>query len=294
MRYTPLLSLLAAASVTYIVTAFMGYLIFRKVYVFVPLVIAWITTQVPGLYAPYLPRANYKGKKVFVTGTTSGIGSSFSQILTEGGAEVIGASRSIASGIKVDLSMDTDVNVFVNECNLQKPDLIVLNAGVGGFGLDSADDNIHLLHLNTDANVRIIKSLRYQPDIIIISSIAADVPMPNMETYCASKAAMSLFFATMSQNWAGNILLVCPGPVETKFYDNELMQKNTVSFARTTFTQRPQAIAELGLRSIGVFSEVYSGLSANMMKLCSIILPRPILTVSSQLVYKVLSIINGK
>ena len=109
------------------------------------------------------------------------------------------------------------------------PDLLVNNAGLGDYGeFATADwDKLHrMIRVNVTALTHLAHA--FLPGMIAaergwilnVSSLAADLPIPDFGVYAASKAYVTSFSEALRMELREkgvSVLAVCPGPVRTEF-----------------------------------------------------------------------------
>ncbi|MGQ0620295.1 MAG: SDR family NAD(P)-dependent oxidoreductase [Panacagrimonas sp.] len=185
-----------------------------------------------------------------ITGASGGIGEAFARRLAADGADLLLVARSsdklakLASalrkscGVRVEMLVE---DLSMRDCGARlrqaadgygmKIDLLINNAGfgmVGGFHKLDAARMQEMIALNISAVVDITRA--FLPDmlaqsrgaIINIASMAAFQPTPFMTAYGATKA----FVLSFSEGLWGEyrkrgirVLAVCPGPVDTGFFE---------------------------------------------------------------------------
>ncbi|MGD1872704.1 MAG: SDR family NAD(P)-dependent oxidoreductase [Mastigocoleus sp.] len=185
-----------------------------------------------------------------ITGASAGIGKAFAEQLAARGTNLVLVARSedklqeIASDLKNKHQIQVDVIVKdLTEANAAQfvfditdsqgltIDVLINNAGFGDYGEFSSRDGekqIKMIQLNilslVDLTHKFLPLMRINRagTIINISSIAAFQPMPYLSVYAASKAFVLNFSEAL---WAENrdygvkVLVVCPGPTETNFFN---------------------------------------------------------------------------
>lgn len=190
-----------------------------------------------------------KGKTVFITGASAGIGRACAEAFAEAGAKLILAARRVgqiqelASGLSSRLStpslclaMDVRRRKHVEEAVRGLPpewaavDVLVNNAGLGR-GLDKLhegdpDDWEEMLDTNVKGLLYVTRAIapgmvaRKQGHIINIGSIAGRELYPGGNVYCASKFAVKALTRGLKMDLLGTpvrVSTVDPGMVETEF-----------------------------------------------------------------------------
>lgn len=186
-----------------------------------------------------------------ITGASGGIGAAFAQELASRQMNLVLVARSkdklqqLASKLQDQYKIQVDVIVqdltaleaakSVFEAVTQKGltiDLLINNAGFGDYG-DFAerdgDREVNMLQLNILALVDITHKFlpgmrqRRSGSIINLSSVAAFHPIPYFSVYAASKAFVLSFSEALwaeNKNYGVRVLAVCPGPTDTKFFQD--------------------------------------------------------------------------
>lgn len=175
-----------------------------------------------------------------ITGTSSGIGQALANFYLEKGEKVIGISRRNElshpnfTHIPLDLGdLDTLENfsfkTYVSEADF--PLTLINNAGT--IGTIRRSYELDLAHYQSLANLNLVapqflSSLLLREfgfenvaTIVMISSGAAQRPIPSWSAYCASKAGIDLFAETLSEEIKElgqntRVLSVAPGVVDTE------------------------------------------------------------------------------
>ena len=196
------------------------------------------------------PHEALRGKVVWITGASSGIGEHLAYKLSEAGAKLILSARRVEElervkekcielspqdyktshkVLKMDmLEMDAHVE-HVEEAYkvFNHIDCLVNNAGRSqrAMAVDTTVDvSRAVLELNTVATISLTKAVlpqmmkRKSGLIVNISSLAGKLGNPVSAIYSASKHALHGYFDSLRMELSGSgidILNVCPGPVES-------------------------------------------------------------------------------
>ncbi len=117
---------------------------------------------------------------------------------------------------------------FLAERAITRLDVLLHNAGIGWYGplaaqpIQSIDE---LLAVNLVAPMHITHALlplvqRVRGTLVLVSSIAADLPSPDYPVYCASKAALDGFARSLRIELGdtARVLVVHPGPTRTAIH----------------------------------------------------------------------------
>lgn len=195
-----------------------------------------------GVSEPY----NFAGKRVVVTGASSGIGAAFAERLAHLSADLVLVARSVSTleetattlrdryGVSVevvgaDLADHDDRHELAERLAATKVDVLVNNAGIGSHGRFSslpADRELAMVSLNVDAVVELARAVipgmveRRSGGVLNVASTAGFQPTPSMATYGATKAfviSFSLALREECRRTGVRVLAFCPGPVRTNF-----------------------------------------------------------------------------
>lgn len=191
----------------------------------------------------------YRGKSVWVTGASSGIGAEFVCQLAEAGAGhvILSARRvdklnevahecrqrsgndgaTVFSIVPYD-AMDPDAAEATVEKALEGGpiDMLILNAGI--YHIQPAlqtprDESRRVMRVNYESGVELFNALvrldkwkeRGYGQVLAIASVASYVNVPLLSSYAASKHAMRAYFDTVAaeeSSWLRTDV-TCPGPV---------------------------------------------------------------------------------
>lgn len=181
------------------------------------------------------------GKRVLITGASSGLGLHFAQILARSGAEVTLSARrlnkvqeaaeEIRKGGHVAEAMELDVrdNSSVTKAFLADPyDVVINNAGISGSGralemkIEEFESVLqtNLLGVFAVAQAAAQKMSSRGGSIINIASILGLRVAGQVCAYIASKAAIVQLTKALALEWARYHIrfnAICPGYIETPF-----------------------------------------------------------------------------
>ena len=135
-------------------------------------------------------------------------------------------------------------------------DLLINNAGFGDYGAFSdrpLTKQMQIIQLNIAAVVELtglfLPSMQQRRNgaIINVSSIAGFQPIPYMSVYAASKAFVLNFSEALwaeNKDKGVNILVTCPGPTESKFYDRADFPDSATGLNGMTMASSEKVVAE--------------------------------------------------
>ena len=190
------------------------------------------------------------GKRVLVTGSTSGIGAAMSRALAERGAIVgvcgrradrlaavladVRAESGVGFGWQVDLSELDGIESFAERVvnDMGGLDIVINNAGIPKRRWAWAhrpDEIADVLRLNVESPMRLTLALldeleRSSGRVVFVGSVAARLTPPAEAVYAASKAAITAFAECLSVDLrvAGRLIgvhVVHPGVLDTELFD---------------------------------------------------------------------------
>ncbi|XP_066304293.1 dehydrogenase/reductase SDR family member 7-like [Branchiostoma lanceolatum] len=208
--------------------------------------------------------AQLAGKVVWITGASSGIGEALAVELSRVGAKLVLSARrkEELERVKqrcVETGKVADKDVLVvpldsvaynthAECveqvlaHFSKVDVLVNNSGRSQrslFSETSLEGNRFLLELNVLGQVSLTNAVlphmmeRGEGQIVVTGSTSGIFVSPGTSAYCGSKFALRGFYGTLrAELHAYNIdvLLVCPGPVESNVVQNAMVGQPDKSY----------------------------------------------------------------
>ena len=192
----------------------------------------------------------YQGKKVVITGGTSGMGLATAKMLLDGGARVMvtGRSQTGLDSAQQELGNDalvvssdarslTDIDTLASrvKTEFETFDLLFVNAGFATPApLESVTEAIYDEMFNLNAKGPFFAVQKLAPlinrggSVVLTTSFANAKGMPGQATYGAAKAALRLFARTLAAELLPQeirVNAVTPGPIETgileKVYPSE-------------------------------------------------------------------------
>lgn len=125
---------------------------------------------------------------------------------------------------------------------------------MGYFCEQSAESELGMIRLNcqalTDVTHRLIPYMRRGSRIIQLASSAAFLPQPDFAVYAATKSYVLSFSRALGEELKGAgiyVTSVCPGPVDTPFFDIAEATGSTLSIKKYTMVA-PGDVVALALR----------------------------------------------
>jgi len=207
-----------------------------------------------------------KGKRVFISGSTSGIGFATAKLFAREGASIILNGRTEASvsnavdavkteifganvsGIVADFAQKTSVDSLLNQLN--SIDILINNVGVfasQSFYDTPDEDWFRMLEINVMSGVRLSRALfpemlrKKWGRVIFISSECAQLVPPDLLAYSATKAslhAVSRGLAQMAKGTEVTVNTVMPGSTLSegaeRFLEEAATKQHTSKEAVTT------------------------------------------------------------
>jgi NADP-dependent 3-hydroxy acid dehydrogenase YdfG len=186
-----------------------------------------------------------KKQVIFITGTSSGLGSALGSLCAEKEHIVYGCSRnpskenSLFQNLQADVMHKESIKNAVETILARegKLDVVIHNAGLGIIGpteyLDGEDiqkvwqTNVHGL-INVVQTVLPSMRRNNSGKIIFISSIASEIALPFRGIYCASKAAGDRIIQSLRMELSGTRISCCSvqaGDIQTEINAHRLKVK---------------------------------------------------------------------
>lgn len=180
----------------------------------------------------------FYGRKVLVTGSSSGIGKETARLFAKNGYSVFGVSRRIEEGredygegsvtyLKMDVTEKESIQRVLD--TIGDYSILIHSAGFGIAG-SAEDSDISLVRLQEETDyygVLLLNSLalpilrRQDKSLVIaVSSIAARVPLPFQGHYSAAKYALEAYMGALRneiKEFGVRVCVVEPGDLSTGF-----------------------------------------------------------------------------
>lgn len=183
-----------------------------------------------------------EGRRILVTGASSGIGQAVAERLLAAGARVVGVARDFSrnpiarAGFDIEPLDLAELDMLpdrLRELLRRHPDIdgLVSCAGAGRFGSleEFSFEQIRaLLDLNLTAHIQVVRALlpqlkrRGAGDIVLLGSENALQGGPKGAVYAAAKAGLRGLAQSLRQECAASgvrVTLINPGLVRTAFFD---------------------------------------------------------------------------
>ena len=238
-------------------------------------------------------KKSFKGKRVWITGASSGIGAEFAKQLGEAGAHLVLSSRRkekleeivINNGLNNETTTIVPFDMMGSTDEIQDAikialeggdiDILILNAAVFQERpalKTSITETINLMKVNFESPTflatEVIKQNQWeekrQGHVMVMSSRFGKLPGPLSSSYCATKYALQGFFSTLNieNSWL-RIDFALPGPVATNLYKDAMKQTGKQNFYGSWDRQmmNPARVAELAIAGMtgpaALFNEMW-------------------------------------
>jgi len=258
-----------------------------------------------------MPHPTLAGRRILVTGATSGIGAVMAHSLAvEQGAEGIAVGRRedrlseleaqiTAAGGRaqthaLSLTDVAAVNELCAQLSASGIDDLILNAGVtsvapfdeGSFEADEA-----IVATNVTANLQLIRNLlpaltadKVGGRVMLIASLGGMIPMPYQAVYAGSKAFLVNFGLSLREELkpAGLcVLTFAPGGIATEMTNIDALENLQSALAPVDEVAAAAIKAFVSRRSLTI-----PGVGNKLVAMLSRLLPRPLLAVGAERLYR--------
>lgn len=222
--------------------------------------------------------SSFQGQTALVTGASSGIGESFARQLAAQGVNLVLVARReerlqvLAAELQRDFGVATHVIALdlaehgaaqalyarVQQQGLQI-DILLNNAGLGKHGAFlklPLETQMSMMRVNVDALTELTWLFgrdmveRRKGSILLVSSIAGYLPVPQFAIYAASKAYVLSFGKALHEEWRAhnvNVTVLCPGGTLTEFME---VAGQKIEGIRTLAMMSSDAVAGAGLSAL--------------------------------------------
>lgn len=153
----------------------------------------------------------------------------------------------------LDLTAESDLRILDAALKKEKPDVRIL-ANAAGFGISGAvgtipkEQETGMVDLNVKALIAVtelvLPYISANSRIIQFASAAAFMPQPGFAVYAATKACVLSYSRALAAELSNRqifVTAVCPGPVDTEFFDTALRGKTLAPYKRL-FLMKPRAV----------------------------------------------------
>ncbi len=242
-------------------------------------------------------------KQALITGASSGIGEAFARhlpretdlILTGRNAEKLEQLKNELSApnrkiniITADLATSEGIETLLLAIQTENIDLFINNAGIGQYGAfadHTLQSEMQMLKLNILAVTHLAHAIcptmaTYAQDnnssaaMVIVSSVAAFMPLPWFTTYSATKAFdlyLAEGLAEEYKNTPLDVMALCPGPTTTNFSVRAGMSADSPP---DNNAMTAQAVVNEAINSLGSKRIVVTGLFNKILVQLPRLLPR--------------------
>ncbi len=225
---------------------------------------------------------DFRNKKVWITGASSGIGEAIAYAFAKEGAHLILSARNIpelervkkgclgASAVdivRLDIANHEEIFTIAKEVIAKNGaiDVLVNNAGISQRSLAKDTDfkvDTHIVHVDLLGTIAITKAVlpvmltQQSGQIVVISSLMGKFGAPLRSTYAAAKHGLHGFFDTLrAECYKDNlkVLMVCPGFVKTNVSLNAVTADGTKQGTMDDATSKgldPSEVAHTILKAI--------------------------------------------
>lgn len=149
-----------------------------------------------------------KGKSVFITGGTGGIGRPLVALLKKAGAHVTVYLRP-PNG-----SLSGEIDRVCAELLVKTPDILINLAGYNSFARCEEQDSKSIIDINLLVPIRLTQAVlpamraRQYGQIVTVGSMTALIPLPHLTSYVAAKAGLKAFADSLRREIQGSGIVV--------------------------------------------------------------------------------------
>ncbi|GAB1865773.1 Dehydrogenase/reductase SDR family member 7 [Camponotus japonicus] len=232
------------------------------------------------------PISSLKGKVVWITGASSGIGEQLAYVLAKAGCKLILSARRVAELEQVKkrcleenkylndddvevypldvLNLDSHEKAFLHVINkFGKLDILVNNAGRSQRAqweniqveVDREMFELNVLSIVSLSRLAVKHFLQTgNGQIVINSSVAGFLPVVMSGSYSGTKHALHGYFKSLVLEHFRNIdvTIVCPGPIQTNFLAESFTEQSGVKYGLKTEIDKNKVSAKRCATLMGV------------------------------------------
>jgi short-subunit dehydrogenase len=250
------------------------------------------------------------GCAAVITGASSGLGREFARqlagradrlLLVARGVEAMEALKAELVGARAALRVEicgADLGKEAGRARVVEwvrvngfsPDVLINNAGLGDYGAfkEAKEERLReQMEVNMSAVVALshglLPYLRRPGGILNVSSLAGELPMPELAVYGASKAFVTSFSEALAVELEAEgvtVACVCPGPTPTQFGSNARRADggDTNRSGQDLLKQPPEKVVAAGLRALETGStRVFPGAGVALAARVFRLMPLPML-----------------
>ncbi len=191
--------------------------------------------------------------------------------------------------LSLDLTDEGDIQLYKSLLERQNPAVrILVNAAgygiIGHFNRLSYEENLGMIDLNCKALTAItyltLPYMSHPSNIIHMASAAAFLPQPSFAVYAATKSMVLSFSRALNQELFDegiSVTAVCPGPVETEFFDIAEKHCKTKSY-KNLFRVDAAHVVRKALLDAFYYKDVsVYGASMNALRTVSSVIPHSVM-----------------
>lgn len=154
----------------------------------------------------------------------------------------------------MDLTKEEDIEGLKTSLSILKPSILMLvNASgygiVGNFYASDNNEESGMVRLNCEALVNMthlaLPYMKKGARIIQFASAAAFVPQPGFSVYAATKSFVLSFSRSLNEELKSKkitVTAVCPGPVNTEFFNRSENKSSGKSFKKFFFSEPDEVV----------------------------------------------------
>ncbi|MFI1755401.1 SDR family oxidoreductase [Streptomyces sp. NPDC020571] len=202
----------------------------------------------------------YDGKKIVITGGSSGIGLAAAQLFTDGGAQVLITGRTHSSldtaleqlgnkaiAVRSDAASLKDIKALADTVQERfgAVDALFVNAGVTAAApFDSTTEEMYdeLFGINTKGPYFTVQALaplmREGSGVVLTTSVVNVLGLDTLSVYSASKAALRSMTRTLARELLPRkvrVNAVSPGPIDSGILDRSSLPADVVEATKDTY-----------------------------------------------------------